>query len=35
MVTWGYIQDEEVSDLIMVMCLSFSAASLFNTCRYR
>jgi hypothetical protein len=35
MVTWGYIQDEEVSDLVMVMCLSFSAVSLFNTWRYR
>ena len=35
MVTWGYIQDEEVSDLFMVMCVSFSAALLFNSWRYR
>ena len=34
-VTWVYIQDEEVSDLFMVMCVSFSAALLFNAWRYR
>ena len=35
LVTWGYIQDEEVSDIFFVMCVSFAAASLFNAWRHR
>ena len=35
MVTWGFILDEEVSDIFMVMMLSYSAALMLNVVRYR
>ena len=35
LVTWGYILDEEVSDIFMVMCVSFSAALILNVVRYK
>lgn len=34
-VTWGFIQDEEVSDMFMLMCLSYAASSIFLVWRYR
>ena len=34
-VTWGYIQDEEVSDIFVLMCLSYSAGALIGVLRYR
>lgn len=35
LVTWGYILDEEVSDIFMLMCVSYSASVLFGVWRYR
>ena len=35
LVTWGYIMDEEVSDIFMIMCISYSAATMIGTLRYR
>lgn len=35
LVTWGYIVDEEVSDIFVLMCLSYAAASIFGVLRYR
>ena len=35
LVTWGYIRDEEVSDIFMVMCVTYSAAVLVGSWRYR
>jgi len=35
LVTWGYIVDEEVSDIFVLMCVSYSASVLFGTWRYR
>ena len=35
MVTWGYIRDEEVTDIFMLMCVSYSAGVLFGVLRYR
>lgn len=34
-VTWGFIVDEEVSDMFMLMCLSYAASSIFLVWRYR
>lgn len=34
-VTWGFILDEEVSDIFMLICLSYAASSLFLVWRYR
>ena len=33
--TWGYIVDEEVTDIFMLMCVSYSAAVLIGVWRYR
>lgn len=35
LVTWGYIVDEEVTDLIVLMCVSYSVAVIAGTVRYR
>ena len=35
LVTWGYIVDEEVTDIFMLMCVSYSAAVLIGVWRYR
>lgn len=35
LVTWGYITDEEVSDVFMVMCITYALAALVGTLRYR
>lgn len=35
LVTWGYVTDEEVSDMFMLMCVCYSLAVLFNTLKYR
>ena len=35
LVTWGYIVDEEVSDIFMLMCVSYAASTLFGVWRYR
>lgn len=35
LVTWGYIIDEEVSDIFMLMCVSYSASVLIGAVRYR
>ncbi|MEM1412824.1 MAG: hypothetical protein AAGH19_10750 [Pseudomonadota bacterium] len=35
LVTWGYITDEEVTDIFMIMCVSFSLAVIGSTLRYR
>ncbi|NNJ78346.1 MAG: hypothetical protein HKP19_03715 [Xanthomonadales bacterium] len=34
-VTWGFIVDEEVSDMFMLMCLSYAASAMFMVWRYR
>ena len=35
LVTWGYIVDEEVTDIFMLMCVSYSASVLIGVWRYR
>jgi len=35
LVTWGYITDEEVSDIFVLICVSYSVAVLANTLKYR
>ena len=35
LVTWGYIQDEEVTDIFVLMCVSYSAGILFSVVKYR
>ncbi len=35
LVTWGYIIDEEVTDIFMLMSISFSASVLLNSLRYK
>lgn len=35
LVTWGYIIDEEVTDIFMLMSISFSASVLLNSWRYK
>jgi len=35
LVTWGYITDEEVSDIFVLLCVSYSAAVMINVLRYR
>ncbi|MEJ2534916.1 MAG: hypothetical protein P8008_05485 [Gammaproteobacteria bacterium] len=35
LVTWGYIADEEVTDIIVLMCVSYSVAAIGGTVRYR
>lgn len=35
LVTWGYIVDEEVSDIFALMCVSYAAASLYGVWKYR
>lgn len=35
LVTWGYIVDEEVSDIFMLMCVSYSVSVLLGVWRYR
>jgi hypothetical protein len=35
LVTWGYITDEEVSDIFMLMCVSYAGASLYGVWKYR
>lgn len=35
LVTWGYIQHEQVSDLFAIMCVSYAVTSLIGTLRYR
>lgn len=34
-VTWGFIVDEEVSDIFMLICLSYSASTIYMVWRYR
>jgi hypothetical protein len=35
LVTWGYITDEEVSDMFVVMCVAYSLAVIAGVLRYR
>ncbi len=35
LVTWGYIVDEEVTDIIVLMCVSYSVAGFWGVLRYR
>jgi hypothetical protein len=35
LVTWGYILDEEVSDIFVLMCVSYSASVMFGALKYR
>jgi hypothetical protein len=35
LVTWGYIQDEEVTDIFVLMCVSYSAGAIFGVLKYR
>lgn len=35
LVTWGYIADEEVTDIIVLMCVSYSVAGFWGVLRYR
>ena len=35
LVTWGYIQDEEVNDIFLLLCVSFSFSLILNSVRYR
>lgn len=35
LVTWGYILDEEVSDIFVLMCVSYSAGVIFSVVKYR
>ncbi len=35
LVTWGYIQDEEVTDIFVLMCVSYAIGALLGTLRYR
>jgi hypothetical protein len=35
LVTWGYIVDEEVSDIFVLMCVSYAASSLYGVWKYR
>ena len=35
LVTWGYIVNEEVSDIFMLMCVSYAVSVLLNALRYR
>jgi hypothetical protein len=35
LVTWGYILDEEVTDIFVLMCISYSAVVLFSVVKYQ
>lgn len=35
LVTWGYILDEEVSDIMVLMCVSYSFSVVYGTLKYR
>ena len=35
LVTWGYIINEQVSDIFTLMCISYAAAIVLNTVRYK
>lgn len=35
LVTWGYIVDEEVTDIFMLMCVSFSVSVIYGAVKYR
>jgi len=35
LVTWGYIINEQVSDIFTLMCISYAAAIVSNTVRYK
>lgn len=35
LVTWGYVQDEEASDIFVLMCVSYSAGAIFGVLKYR
>lgn len=35
LVTWGYIVDEEVSDIFVLMCVSYSVSVIIGAVRYR
>jgi hypothetical protein len=35
LVTWGYIVDEEVTDIFMLMCVSFSVSVVYGAVKYR
>ena len=35
LVTWGYITDEEVTDIFALMCASYSAACMYGVWKYR
>jgi hypothetical protein len=35
LVTWGYILDEEVSDIFVLMCVSYSVGVMYGVVKYR
>lgn len=35
LVTWGYVIDEDVSDIFALMCLSYAGASMYGAWKYR
>lgn len=35
LVTWGYIVDEEVTDIFTLMCVSFAVSTIYGTVKYR
>ena len=35
LVTWGYIVDEEVTDIFMLMCVSYSVSVIYGSLKYR
>jgi hypothetical protein len=35
LLTWGYIINEQVSDIFTLMCISYAAAIVLNTVRYK
>lgn len=35
LVTWGYILDEEVSDIFALMCVAYSAGVVYGVVKYR
>ena len=35
LVTWGYIQDEEVTDIFMIMCITYAVTSVAGALRHR
>jgi len=35
LVTWGYIVDEEVTDIMLLMCVSYSVSVIYGSLKYR